>query len=321
MQLALPGAVSLSRALLTLARSEQSGVLHVASSRERFQLVLHAGKVCALRCADVDQHALGDALMAIGALDCARYSEALARQTPRAPIGRWLVETGCTTSAALQYTLRRQLRERVKRMLVSSALDYHFDRCQPDAADSWLEAPYSVGDLVLFGLRELLAEREVEHDLSALPKGTLRLTGVGASLVYGAALWPEEQAVVELLRQGSDLRRIREAVRNADRGLRLLVLVHVLGALTVSDARRSQYALLLRKLRQARQAVDATALLELPSTATEEQARRALHRFAGSLHPDTLGPHAPDELRAASHEVMAALNAAERHLRHSGLRR
>jgi hypothetical protein len=321
MDLVLPGAVSLARALLTLSRSEQSGVLHVSSSVERFKLVLDAGVVRALSGGDSDQHALGDVLLASGALNCVRYSEALAREVPSAPIGAWLIRTGSTTPAALQCALRHQMRDRVKRILLSTSLEYHFGRQAVDADDSWLETPFGASDLVLFGLRALFAERDFEKEFVSWPGGNLCLSGLGQSLVRGATLWPEELAVVELLRHGAPLNRIREVLATRVRGLRFLLALHVLGAITVSQARDSQYGSLLHKLRQARQAVGASALLELPSFATEAQARRALHKLAGQFHPDTLGPHAPTELRAASHEVMAALNAAEQHLRRSGLRR
>lgn len=321
MTFVMPGAVSLARALLSLSRSEQSGVLHVSSAHERFQFVLDAGVVRALRGGDNDQHTLGDALLAAGALDCVRYSEALAKDTPSAPIGAWLVKTGCTSAAALQYVLRVQMRERVKRILLSSALEYHFARQEVVADDSWLDTPFGASDLVLFGMRELFVDRDLEGDLASLPQGDLCLSGLGQSLVRAAALWPEELAVVTLLRDGVSLKRIRQVLGARDRGLRFLVAAHVLGAVTVNQARQSQYALLLRKLRQTRQAVTATTLLELPPFATEAETRRAFQKLAGQLHPDTLGVHAPIELQAASHEVMAALNSAEQRLRRSGLRR
>lgn len=319
--MALPGAVSLARALLTLSRSEQSGVLHVSSSSERFQLVFDAGVVRALRGGVADRHVLGDELLAAGALDSARYAAALAAGTPTAPIGEWLVRTGSTTSAALQYVLRHQMRDRVKRILLSKSLDYHFGRQDvvPDA--SWLEAPFAAADLVLFGLRELFVDRHIARDVAAWSRGTLSLSALGRSLVEGATLWPEELAVVELLRQGTTVRGIRDALGPRVRGLRFLVALHVLGAISVGETRDAQYGALLRKLRQARQSAGASTLLDLPSFATGAEARRALRKLAGQFHPDTLGPHAAPELRAASHEVMAALNAAEQRMRGSGLRR
>lgn len=321
MDFVLPGAVSLARALLTLSRAEQSGVLLVSSGSERFQLVLDAGVIRAVRGADGDRHALGDGLMRVGALDCVRYSEALAKDTPSTPIGAWLVRNGCTTPAAVEYVLRAQMRERVKRILLSRGLEYQFVRQTAQLDDAWLETPFTAADLVLFGMRELFAERDLTTDLAPLPAGPLTLSSLGQSLVRGATLWPEELVVVELLKRGADLKRITAAIDGHPRGLGFVVLAHVLGAITVGEARHSQYALLLRKLRQSRQAATASTLLGLSPASTDTEARRALQKLAGHLHPDTLGPHAPDELRAASHEVMAALNAAEQRLRRSGLRR
>jgi len=287
MDLVLPGAVSLARALLTLARSEQSGVLHVSSSTERFQIILDVGVVRSLS-GGADQPGLPDATQSAG---------------------------------ALQYALRNQMRDRIKRILLSKLLEYHFGRQEVRADASWLEVPFGAADLVLFGLRELFAERDVERDLATWTAANLSLSSLGESLVCNATLWPEELAVVELLRHGALLQRIRAVLGTSARGLRFLVALHVLGAVTVGPTRDAQYGLLLRKLRQARQAVGANVLLELPSLATGTDARRALHKLAGRFHPDALGPHAPAELRAASHEVMAALNAAEQQLRGSGIRR
>ena len=63
---------------------------------------------------------------------------------------------------------------------------------------------------------------------------------------------------------------------------------------------------------------DARALLDLPAGAEPAAGRRALRRLARNLHPDALGPHAPEALRDASHEVMEALVGAEHALRMGG---
>jgi hypothetical protein len=312
---------TLFRSLLALSRSEQSGVLTVSSERARYQFVLDGGVVRAVRGGEHDQHTLGDALLRHGALDCVRYSEALARHTPSTPIGAWLVRHGCATQAAVDYVLRAQMKERVKAILVSRGLEYQFARQPVAVDDGWLDEPFGAADLVLFGMRELFSDRNVERDLGALPAGRLCLGGLGQSLVRNATLWPEELAVVEMLRRGTELKRIRAVVGDRVRGLQWLAIAHCLGALTVQQARQSQYGLLLHKLRQSRRESSANVLLGLPLTATEEQARRAFQKLAGQLHPDVLGPDASPEVRAASHEVMSALNGARAAWRRSGLGR
>jgi curved DNA-binding protein CbpA len=82
----------------------------------------------------------------------------------------------------------------------------------------------------------------------------------------------------------------------------------------------TRYQLLLRKHRQLHARVSARELLDLPRDAGADAARRALRRLASSLHPDALGPEAPDSLRARSNELMAALGRAEREVR-AGARR
>jgi len=71
------------------------------------------------------------------------------------------------------------------------------------------------------------------------------------------------------------------------------------------------YRLLLRKRRQLRQDVSPRELLDLPAEASGPDARRALRRLVGDLHPDRFGERAPAAVRHASGEVVSALVAAE----------
>ena len=89
-----------------------------------------------------------------------------------------------------------------------------------------------------------------------------------------------------------------------------------LGALVERrEPSRSAYALLLRKHQQLRTRADARTLLELAPEAPASDARRALRKLAARLHPDTLGPAAPDALRALCTELLCALTHAERTVR------
>jgi hypothetical protein len=97
----------------------------------------------------------------------------------------------------------------------------------------------------------------------------------------------------------------------------LLAILTALGGFSPSRARteRGRYGLLVRKRRQIRDGEGPHRLLDLCEGASPDDARKALRRFASQLHPDVLGPSAPDALRRASTEVLSALIDAERCLR------
>jgi hypothetical protein len=84
------------------------------------------------------------------------------------------------------------------------------------------------------------------------------------------------------------------------------------GAIVTRPETRIHYTLLLRKRAQLRRRANARELLDLPLGAhvSEDAPRRALRRLALHLHPDRLGPDAPESARALSTEVMQALTRA-----------
>src|SRR5262245_45885425 len=105
--------VSLARALLALARSRQTGVPVVQSEHGVCRFAVVDGTLRAAAGQHAAETTLGDVLLSDGALEPAAHAEALARRGSAAePVGRWLLESGLVSRAALELALRRQLRDR-----------------------------------------------------------------------------------------------------------------------------------------------------------------------------------------------------------------
>jgi hypothetical protein len=128
-----------------------------------------------------------------------------------------------------------------------------------------------------------------------------------------------------MLRDGAALAEVLGAARRAagrdgaaERALRFVGMLSLLCAVNAPDADARRCSLLVRKRAEITRDADAHELLDLPSDAPSDEARRALRRLAGSVHPDALGPDAPDALRRASGEVLAALADAAQALRANG---
>jgi hypothetical protein len=308
--------VSFARALLALSRARQSGVLHVHSELGVCRIAIADGVPRAASSARGTGRALGDALLADGALDPAAHARAVEQQTaPAAPVGGWLVASGLTTRPALEVALRCQLRERVLRLFECRALEYRFVPGAADAGVPWLEEPMSAEQLVLIALRALAARVPVARITRVIPAHELELNSAGRQLTERVALWPDEAVASALLRRGATLHAIARATGGSERALRLCGLLALLSALRVRRVPDGDYALLLRKRAQVRGQGTAHALLDLPRDAEPAQARRALRRLAARVHPDRLAAGAAPSLRRASSEVMSALIEAERELR------
>jgi hypothetical protein len=320
----LPGAVSLSRALLSLTRGRRTGVLRVCSELGMCRIAVVEGVPRAASGFGADDEPLGDALVRDGALDTRAHAGALRGVAALpSPVGRWLLDAGLVSRPALELALRRQLRDRVVRALSCSALDYVFEPGPAEVGVPWIEEPMATADLVLCALRASL-HAWPEHALGAVvPEGKLTLTQLGLALTATAALWPEEAVARRLLHEGTTL---IEVLRAADAGsvdraacaaraLRFVAALSLLSAVTPAGRDAGRCSLLVRKRVQMARDVEAHALLDVPRDASADDARRALRRLAQSVHPDALGPDAPEALRRASSEVLAALAEAERALR------
>jgi len=312
----LPGAVSLARALLSLSRARQTGVLHVATELGGCWLALVGGVPRAASALPGLDDTLGDALVREGALDPAAHHEALQRsERTYGPVGYWLVDAGLVGRPALELALRRQLRDRVLHVFACQSLDYRFEPGAPAPEVPLIEEPVGTADLVLAAMRAQVATWTRARLLATVEPGELRATALGSMLAREAALWPEEAAVAALLAHGTTLERVLEVTRGALRALRLLAAMTLLSAITTGPTRDQRFSLLVRKREQLRHCASPRALLDLPSDAAPAEARRALRRLARSLHPDAFGPHVPEAVRRASSEVLGALIDAEHELR------
>jgi hypothetical protein len=213
------------------------------------------------------------------------------------------------------HALRVQLRRRVQRIFGWRDAEFEFRTGSPDVGLAPIDEPVTVGDLVLGGMRDAVGEVPLERVRRRLGDGMLALTPLGEGLVKGAALWPAEAAMVPLLRRGVQAQVALAVAAGSSRGLRTLYALKLLHAVAAPGSADAVYPLLLRKHRQVRRHEAPEALLDLAPDAPPEDARRALRRLAGALHPDRFDGGAPQALRAASSEVMTALVSAEATLR------
>lgn len=312
----LPGATSLARALLALSRSRATGVLRVqgAVARARLSIVQGTPRAVALDGvleATDDDEPLGDLLARDGALDPRVHAWAMVRGVPDVPIGRWLVAVGATTLPAVNHALRVQLRRRVLRIFRWARLEYAFATGSADIGLEPIEEPVSAGDLVLGAMRQAVAEAPIERVRRDIGEGMIVLTPLGDALVAGTPLWPAEAAMVPLLRRGVETEVVLSVAGGSPRAIRTLWALELLRAVVPLDPAAAAYPLLLRKRRQLHRDADAAELLDLAPGARPEDARRALRRLAGVLHPDRFDRGAPAEVRSVSAEVMTALVSAE----------
>ncbi len=167
--------------------------------------------------------------------------------------------------------------------------------------------PWDTRDLVLAALREAVRPSAVAT--KRIRGSYWRLTPEAERDLEDAALYPEERAMVVVLREGAWGRDALAVAGEGVRAERALLAWHALGWLVSS--RRADYALLLRKQYELRQRVSHYRLLDLPPDASAAQARRALRRIVRSVHPDRFEP----ALQEPSAKVVRALIAAEASLR------
>jgi hypothetical protein len=321
-------ALALARGLLTLAERNRCGVVHVRTERGAARLRIGGGAVLAATAIAGHDKSLGDALMRSGDLSAAAHFAALPnRIEDKRPVGEWLAEEQLATRGAVEHALRAQLRGRVLTIFSCRELNHEFV-AEADGGVVPLAAPLRIADIVLSCLRAraLSSTFGAAAGLDAHGHTELTLSSRGRHVLSQAVLWPEEAAVAGLLLRGGSRLDIDRLCVSHPRASALLRLLHALGGVVDApqemDASqrtpsKTSYGLLARKRSQVRHGDGPHRLLDLPLTAGPADARKALRQFAGKLHPDALGPDAPEDLRRASIVVMGALIDAERKLRES----
>lgn len=295
-----PAVSTLGRALLRLARSGATGTLRVTPRGQRqaqAKVHLRQGRVSGVVLADLNR--LGRFLP-----PAAQEASAPSRAGEGPIGGRWLAE-GRVSRPALSHALRQQMRRRVVTLLAWPRVSLRFD-ASAEPPDDDVE-PWDTRDLVLAALREVV--RPDRAAAALIRAGYWRLTKDAQGDLEGAALFPDEQAMLVVLREGAWGRDALAVAGNSPRAERALLGWRALGWL--GPSRRGDYALLLRKQRELRQRVSHHRLLDLPPGASPAQARRALRRLVRSVHPDRFEP----ALQEPSTKVVRALVAAEASLR------
>lgn len=298
-------AVPLARSLLTLADAGSSGMLRVSFGGRRAELCVARGKAVSL--VGVDGELLGDTLMRVGDLDTTRHHAALQAGEPCGPVGRWLVEVGAASPAAVARALSRQLERRLSSLLRWPEPAFRFVPA-PSVARWAGEASADIYVCVWLGLLDLSRDLTQAQRERAAGTGELALTRSG--LVLREALI--QRGLLE--RDGAALAWIAAAPGNQD----TRVVVRALHAAVEVAADHESYSLLLRKQREIRRRAAPHTLLDLPASARPLDARRALRKLATKLHPDRFDRDLP-ALRSVSGEVMRALFRAEEALRVRGV--
>lgn len=306
----MPGAAALVRGLLVLARAGRTGVLTVCSDPMTARVGVRDGRVVAMKVEPDDGDSLGDALRRMGAWDERAADRAGA--PPRAePLGRWGIRVGATDAAAVSHALRKQLQRRIVRLFALDPPELRLSAGGADVGVPELDEPPTTQTLIVSALRDGVSDVPLWTVRRRLGDGMLVSTSLGRELLEGAALWPDEQALVPLLEKGASVDTLVHVARGSPRAQRTLYALRMVGGCGPPEPRQG-YATLLRKTRQLRRAARAAELLELPDGARGDEARRALRRLARTVHPDRFGDDVPVAIRAASHEVMSALVRAQR---------
>jgi hypothetical protein len=207
----------------------------------------------------------------------------------------------------------RQLLEGMRSVCEWNGLVLRFTQATPTAPWWKLEDPVPAGTLALGIVRSAAARADVADLRAALGYDLLHLTAAGETLLAGVRLGTAEAAVVLRLRRGVRAEEILALPGCGLRGYRFAWMLKVVGA--AAPKRGGSYPLLLRKRREIRAHASAHALLDLPTNATDKEARRALRTLVRDLHPDRFSASASPALRRASGEIVSALVTAEAAIR------
>ncbi|MEZ4335967.1 MAG: J domain-containing protein [Sandaracinaceae bacterium] len=268
------------------------------------------GSVVAMRVLPDDGDFLGDSLRRMGAWD----EKVHGVPEPGEPVGQWAARVGATSASAVSLALRKQLQRRMARLLGVDPPELRLTPGAWEVGVPALDEPPKTAELIVSALRDRAEEVPLLWARRRVGENVLVLTPLGKELLTDAVLWPEEAALVQLLETGAPTDVLLSSTGGSARSLRLLYALRQVGACAPPEPRKG-YATLLRKTRQVRQAARAAELLELPTGAPPQEARKALRKLAAAIHPDRFGTTAPAAIRSASHQVMSALVRAQNDLR------
>lgn len=310
----LPGATALARSLLSLSRSQATGVLRIDAADRQARVSIVDGTPRAIATAFAADDLLGDLLVRSGSVDPRAHAEALSDGGPDGPVGEWLVSTGLAEKSAVAHALRIQLRGRMVRLFGWGSLRLTFDPGSADVGVALVDEPLPTRDLVLAAMREVVRSESLIAIRKRLGDAPLVLTPLGQELLASAALYPEEAAMLPVLRRGAEPAAILAVGAESPRAHRMLFALRMLHAVAPPPPAAS-FRRLLEKHRQVRRSASSQQLLELASGARGDRARRAFRRLAGELHPDRFESAADPAVRKISSEVMQALVRAEADLR------
>jgi hypothetical protein len=308
-----------ARALLVIAERRASCDVRAYTERGECRVRIASGALVSVSGPTGHDDSLGDVLLRSGDLNAKQHFAALAQRGDAGgkPVGAWLLAEQLATRGAVLHALRAQLRGRMLSLLACRELTFA-QAASDEPSPPAIEEPPMIADVILSCLRALALSHDHAGAAPVLRQGELRLSALGRALLTQATLWPEEDAAAALLMRGAARASIDALCRTHARAHGMLALLEGLGGFAGAPQaknERNSYGLLVRKRNQIRQGESPYRLLDLAPGATPMEARKALRQFALQLHPDALGPHAPDALRKASGEIMGALIDAERALR------
>jgi hypothetical protein len=288
-----------------IERARASGVLHANARQGAATIAMREGRVVAIDAPAARTPKLGQ-LMVHSGVAAVAVERAVAGRGGL--IGDVLVESGLVPRCIVSHALRVQLRAQARAITSWCDMTLRFEAGSPNGRAE----PTGVGELMLGAMRDALSGITAQAVRQRLGQSPLVMTSLGRSLIAGAPLWPDEQAVCTVLRRPATPSMIEAACRSSDRGMRLLLALRWLEA--AAPPPLPNLALLARKTREIRRERSAEELLDLPRGAPPAAARSAWRRLTASLHPDRFAGGSPEFARL-SNEVALALNSAAQQLR------
>lgn len=313
-----PPSASVARALLMLARSKKTGELRLVGAGKSAAIAVVEGVVRAIHSDEAGEvPRLVELLGEEGALRRQALAEADGfKEHEGKLVGKWLVERGYASAAAVSYGLRRQLAYRMAALFRWGALELSFIETLDEFSAPLIFEPPSTEELIMGALRVVSEDVPIHLLRRRIGDGMLKLTGFGEMLMEGAPLYPEEAALLPKLRQGAPAGDVLAQAKGRVRAIRTLGGLLLIAAVEPPSPGASVYSKLVRKRAQLRRCETPERLLEVGADARSP--RSSLRAILREIHPDRLASAAPAPLQRASVEIVAALLEAEAELERRG---